>query len=310
MSHTSKSLFDDLGQRDARAPAESTQYSYTQRDSRPVSQSFPSPDGKGIGARTPLSHPVADKLKGQPVAEQIKLVMVDRCRFLGQFPARRVMQDRCERIITAYSELRTMGYQITDVTTFGLKHARALLDSWKSRGLAKKTIYNRWGTLRSWAIVIGKPGMLGSIDQYWPDFNLPAAQTSGHRVLLAEQLQARSGYLKTQSDKTAYLVDRLAREVGMVREAALEIELMAAQGIALGHDILRCGNGASVRIYKNMREHRELLQEVVEFMSSRKRTKLAWPGLTSYDAVTKYRDRMFYVTRKMFPKHGQKGVEQ
>jgi hypothetical protein len=303
-------MYDTLGQRDTRAQSAPVLSHYTHGQQRPASNSFPTVQGKqGRSAqdRAPLSHPVADQLQGKAIAEQVKLVMADRCRFLGEFPSRRVMQDRCERIITAYTELRAMGFQISDVTTFGLKHARALLESWKTRDLAKKTIYNRWSALRGWAIILGKHGMLGSVEEYWPEFNQAAAPTAGARVLTPVQLQIRSDFLGGKSDKTAYLVDRLAREAGMVREDALEMEFAAAQAIAQGHDVLRCGNGASVHVYKEMSKHQDLLQEAADFMGSRNRTKLGWPGLSSHDAIAKYSVRMSYVTRCLFPKKSGEG---
>lgn len=299
----STSMFDALGQRVGHASTAPVHSTYTSANTqRPVSQSYPSRQSHGGQARAPLNHPVADKLLGQSIPVQVKLVIVDRCHFLGEFPSRRVLEHRCEVIVTVYNELQGMGFSIRDVTSFGLKHARALLELWKSRDLAKKTIYNRWSALRGWSIALGKHGMLGTIDEYWPEFSVPSTPTAGYRVLTAEQLRERSDFLGKQGDKTACLVDRLARDAGMSREDALEMEFSAAQGIAHGHDVLRCGNGASVRTYKGMGQHQALMKEAADFMSSRKRSKLGWPGLSSQDAIAKYSVRLSYVTRCLFPK--------
>lgn len=236
--------------------------------------------------------------------------MTDRARFLDEVPSRRVMKERCKRITAVYRELHAMGFHVTDVTTFGLKHARALLERWKSKDLSRKTIGNRWSALRNWAIALNKHGMLGSVNEYWPDFGGTTASVepvTASRVLLPAQIKERSDFLLERSDKTAYLIDRLTREVDMTRVDALEIELVAAQGVVFGQDVMRCGNGASVRVYRNMAQHRDLMQEVVEFMVGRNREKLGWPGLDIEAAIAKYSLRMSYVNRCMFPREGKQG---
>lgn len=268
-------------------------------------------------ARAPQTQPgsaLADQIRDLPIPEQISVILTDRARFLGEFPSRRVLHERIERLVTAYTELRAMGFQITDVTSFGLRHARALLENWKQRQLSRKTIYNRWGTLRSWTLALNKHGMLGSIDEFWPDFSANVRERTGGRQLTPQQLQERSDYLRAQRDKTHYFVDRLAREAGLVREDALQIELSAAQGIVSGYDLLRCGHGGGAKVYKDMARHQVLFAEMVDFMQQRNRTSLCWTGLDIEDAVTKYKDRLVYVGRVLFPKKaektGQQGGEQ
>lgn len=262
----------------------------------------------------PLGHAMSDQIRDLPIRDQISAILTDRARFLGDFPSRRVLSERVERLVTAYTELRTMGFQITDVTSFGLRHARALLENWKQRQLSRKTIYNRWSTLRSWTLALNKHGMLGSIDEFWPDFSATVREPTGARQLTAQQLQDRSDYLRAQRDKTHYFVDRLAREAGMVREDALQIELSAAHGIVQGYDLLRCGHGGGAKVYKDMARHQVLFAEMADFMQQRNRTSLCWTGLDIEDAVTKYKDRLVYVGRVLFPKKaektGQQGGEQ
>ena len=300
---SSSFLSHALSQRPARPSSAPIPGNSPHVQARPATSFFPDPPA-------PLSYPVAEKLAGQPIAEQVSLVMSDRARFLGEFPSRRVMQERCKRITPVYRELDAMGFQVTDVTTFDLKQARALLERWKSNGLSKKTIYNRWNALRSWAIALNKHGMLGSIEEYWPDFGGTAASVetaSASRVLSPVQIKERSDFLREHSDKTAYLIDRLTREAEMSRVDALEIELVAAQGVAFGQDMLRCGNGASVRVYWHMAQHRALMQEVVDFMAGRNRLKLGWPDLDIEAAIAKYSLRMSYVNRCMFPREDKQG---
>lgn len=250
--------------------------------------------------RAPLSHPVVEKLAGKRTKDQIRIVIVDRCQFLGEFPARRVLDDRCTRVEYIYKDLAALNYDMPLVTSFGLKHAMALLENWKSRKLARKTIYNRWCSLRSWTLTLNKQGMIGPLQEHWPEFEQDSKPTVGYRILTPEQIQERSDYLKEQKDKTVYLVDRLHREVGMARDQALELNIDAVRGIAMGDDVLRCGHGASGRIIKDMGLHQELMREAANFMASRNREKLAWTGLTTKESLAKYSLRMSYINRTRY----------
>ena len=186
------------------------------------SQQFGNFDDPGQVSRAPklpvMRHPLADQLQGRAVLDQIKYVLVDRCQFLGKHLGSRVMEDRCTRVSTAYAELQAMGFKFSDVTTFGLRHAKALLASWQAKGLARKTIYNRWSSLRSWSMALNKHGMLGPLEQWWPAYKQPQADQNLARELSTAQLQARSDWLRGKSDQTAYLVDRLTREAGLSRD--------------------------------------------------------------------------------------------
>lgn len=252
-------------------------------------------------SRQPLNHPATEQLHGKSVAQQVRIIMADRCRFLCEFPPRRVMDDRCDRVVGIYSELKSLKFDLGVVTSFGLKHAMALLESWKKRDLARKTIYNRWSTLRTWALTINKHGMLGPLEEHWPEFEQACKPTIGYRILTSEQLLDRTDFLREQKDKTAYFVDRLTREVGMSREQALELSRDAVEGVVQGDDIVRIGNGASVHVFKQMGRHRELMIETSEFMSGRHREKLCWTGLTLKEGIAKFSVRMSYVTRSRFP---------
>ncbi|ABE47287.1 phage integrase N-terminal domain-containing protein [Polaromonas sp. JS666] len=299
MSNQTTTLTASLALRESRTPAP-VQYNR--------SQAAPLPHAHAPMA--PLGHAISDQIRDLPIREQISAILTDRARFLGEYPSRRVLSERIERLVTAYTELRAMGFQITDVTSFGLKHARALLENWKQRELSRKTIYNRWSTLRSWTLALNKHGMLGSIDEFWPDFSANVRDRTGGRQLTAQKLQERSDYLRAQRDKTHYFVDRLAREAGMVREDALQIELNAAHGIVQGYELLRCGHGGGAKVYKDMARHQVLFAEMVDFMQQRNRTSLCWTGLDIEDAVTKYKDRLVYVGRVLFPKNAEKTGQQ
>lgn len=254
---------------------------------------------------------LADKRVISPAADQIRAVLSEYYQSVGGSLEKRVMEDRVKRMGTIYRELATCRSKLDDVTTFGLRHAKILLAKWQAQGLTRKTIYNRWGTMRGWAVILNKHGMLGSIDEVWPEFR----QTEGRqqvqlaRELTAEQIQSRSDFLRTKSDMTAYFVDRLSREIGMTREHALELDLAQVLLVAKGQTYVRASKGANAHVYQ-MRGTCwwELFAQAAEFMKSRHREKLGWPHVEGTDAIAKYALRMSYVNRTLFSKGKNGGV--
>ncbi len=248
-------------------------------------------------------HPLAGKMRGESIEAQVRHILADRCQFLNEHPSRRVMNDRCSRITSCYADLKEMGFPISDVTTFGLRHAKMLLSGWREKGLSPKTIYNRWSALRSWSLTLNKHGMLGPLEELWPDFSQTSQKsTCAPRLLTPEQISTRSDWLRVKSDKTAYLVDRLCREVGLTREEALQVDRAQAMAITKGQTYMRCGQGPNARTYTTVAAHWELFREVVDFMTERNRTSLCWSGLEIQAAIDKYALRMSYVARCLFPK--------
>jgi hypothetical protein len=242
-----------------------------------------------------------------PPVEQIKAILADHFQAIGQSLEKRVMADRVKRMVNIYADLSTCGSTFTDVTTFGLRHAKVLLAKWKAQGLSKKTIYNRWVTLRGWSVVLNKYGMLGTIEEVWPEFRQgePAKPAT---CLTAEQIQIRSAYLRAKPDRTAYLVDRLSREVNMTRDHALQLDLAEVLHVAKGQPFVRVGKGANTRTYPMVLESWEVFSEAAQFMKERNREKLGWPHVEGTQAIAKFAQRMAYVTRTLFPDDDKSGA--
>lgn len=258
-----------------------------------------SPAAWSLRASKVPGHIPHHKVSGKQIAELVRPVLIERCRFLHQFPSRSVMTHRCEVIVTAYLDLQSNGFDVRDIRTFSLRHAKALLKIWKSRGLANTTIYNRWSALRSWSLALCKHGMLSRIEEYWPEFTRVEQGKQGYRVYSVDEVQARSDFLGQQTDKTAYLVDRLTRELQMTRQIAFEIELDAVSAVVHGESILRVGVGAKRQAFMAMDEHKSLMLELRDFMRARNRKTLAWTGLDLDGAVQKYALRLSYVNRTL-----------
>lgn len=236
-------------------------------------------------------------------SEQIRPVLANFHRFLGSTPSRRVVDRKVEELAGYYKDLKRLGFEVKDVTTFGLKHAKALLSLWQSKGCATNTVYCRWSFLRSWSRVLGKHGMLPALKELQPDYMRAAGPEPRSRTLTIHQVQARSDYLATKADKTVYLVDRLVREIEITREQALEIELDALQLVVQGDAIiLRVGTGSQRKNVQHIRLHMPLITEVRDFMVQRNRKTLAWGDLDIDAALQKYTLRLSYVNRILFPK--------
>lgn len=276
-------------------------------DALPPVPSFQAPYANSV-----LAHPASNKLFGQSIETQINYILSDRSQFLGEHPNKRIMADRCARVVACYSELEALGFSIKDVTVFGLRHSKSLLTSWRAKGLSPKTIYNRWSTLRAWSLVLNKFGMLGPLEELWPQFShaSPDSQFTP-RIFTPEQIQDRSDCLKSKSDKTAYLVDRLYREMKLTREHALQLDQMQVLAVTKGQPFVRCGQGANARSYTNAADHWKLFSEVLEFMTDRNRPILCWGDMSIQDGIDKYAVRMSYVSRVLFPrKPGKDGVSK
>jgi hypothetical protein len=253
-------------------------------------------------SHTCLLHvPIAGKHLGESIEVQVMRILSNRAQLLKEHPSRRVMSDRCLRITTCYQDLKGLGFAINDVTVFGLKHAKVLLASWRERGLTRQTIYKRWSALRSWSLVLNKHGMLGPLKELWPELNLDASRKqNSSRTLTKEQIQIKSDWLREKGDKTAYLVDRLCREVGLTRENALLIDRVQVLAITKGQPFLTCGQGLTTTTYTTIATHWRLFNEVLDHMVERNRPGLGWTGLEIHDSIHKYALQMSYASRCLF----------
>ncbi len=226
-------------------------------------------------------------------SEQIRPVFANYHRFLGTTPSRRVVDRKVEELAGYYKDLKRLGFEVVDVTSFGLKHAKALLGLWQTKGCASNTVYCRWSFLRSWSRVLGKHGMLPALKELQPEYMSGAGHEPRSRALTLHQVQVRSDYLAAKADKTVYLVDR----------QALEIELDAVQQVVVSDaTILRVGTGSQRKNVQHIRLHMPLMTELRDFMLQRNRKALAWSDLDIDAALQKYTLRLAYVTRKLFPK--------
>ncbi len=235
--------------------------------------------------------------------DQIRVVLKNHYRFIGQTPRRSLVDQQVKTLCGHYKDLKRLGFDILDVTTFGLKHAKALLAKWQAGNYGSNTMYCRWSTLRSWSRALGKHGMLPSLGDLVPGFTrYETAPTRGFRLLTPSQIRERSEFLGTKPDLTVYLVDRLCREMTATREEALQLDIDAVLEVVDGDAThLRTGVGNQRVLIPHARLHLPLLTEARDFMRQRNRQTLAWSNLDLDGSLQKYSLRLSYVTRTLFP---------
>lgn len=272
----------------------------------PVSDSKKTHRGKGSKAAPfpTRANPHSVSFDGiEPYGNQVRTVLTNYYRFIGDTPRRRALDQQVKLLTRHYEELRELGYDIKDVTTFGLRHANALLAKWMTGGCGSNTVYCRWSSLRSWSRALGKNGMLGSIQELHPGFNRHESKPKNpFRMLTIEQVKQRSDLLRSKPDLTHYFVDRLTREVGITREEALQIEYDSLQEVIEGGTpALRAGVGNRRAYISSISVHLPLLTEIRDFMKQRNRETLSWSDLDLDAALQKYSLRLSYVTRTLFP---------
>lgn len=250
---------------------------------------------------------------GQSLQVQVRGALTSYYRYIGQTPSRKNLERNVKQITVHYQDLKQLGFDIQNVTSFGLKHAKALLGKWQANQCAPNTLYVRWSSLRTWARVLGKYGMLGKLSEVLPGFNRGLQHGNGYRILTPEQVAERSAFLESKPDVTVYLIDRLCRELGLTREEALQLDLDAVNAVVESDaTVLRIGTDNDRKNIPSVRLNLPLLTHIRDFMVSRNRMTLAWSNLDLDAALQKYTLRLSYVTRTQFPetKRGAKAVTQ
>ena len=131
---------------------------------------------------------------------------------------------RREVLFRGFSELRQLGYKLEKVTNFREKHMEALAKYWEQHGQSPATIQNKISVFRTFAVWIGKPGMI---------------KDSTHYVQHPASVQ-RSYIAKEEKSWEANGVD-FRQKIAEVREkdprVAVQLELQRAFGLRVNEAI-------------------------------------------------------------------------
>lgn len=112
-------------------------------------------------ARAPAdkrSQPIA-----APIGDQVNLALASLVRGRDPCALSHLVQLRARRIKRMYADLARAGERVRVVGDLQERHARALLDYWRSKGNAPATIKSDWSVLRTWMADLGKPDLVKPI---------------------------------------------------------------------------------------------------------------------------------------------------
>ena len=125
---------------------------------------------------------------------------------------------RADVLFAGFAELRELGYRLDSVSQFAGRHVQALATSWETKGLSPSTIQNNLSIFRTFAVWIGKEGMVQPSVKY---VSAPAVVT-------------RSSVADTDKSWQAAGVDigaKLADVAKMDARVAVQLQLQAAFGL-------------------------------------------------------------------------------
>lgn len=136
----------------------------------------------------------------------------------------RTTSDRVDSIALAYADLWAIGYRVERVEALAPRHLIAVLEHWKTKGLARATVAMRWSHLSTWCRVIGKGGIRLALAEFWTVADGEAPQRPRSTTLTDLPQNAYQQLLDPLSkrvDPTAYWLARCVRELHLTREEAI-----------------------------------------------------------------------------------------
>ena len=148
----------------------------------------------------------------------------------GKVASERTQTLTKEVVSACIRRLHELGYKIQDPRNFGERHIFVLVkDSWYTKHKKIKTIQNELSRLRMFCAMLGKPGMVGSLDKYLPgvDPKLLVVRTvareskswSDHGIDLASKFQEVD-----ERDWRLGLMLRLELAFGLRREEVIKCD--------------------------------------------------------------------------------------
>lgn len=214
---------------------------------------------------------------------------------------------RARAVVRCYKEIWGRGYRLERLESLGSRHLVALVQSWRARGLSRTTAEWQWSVMRSWCVLIGKPGMAPELKVLWPapepDEAVASAigkpEIKASRSSLHEQLEAHvMRGLESGFDKTSYWVYRCTRELELSVEEALLLEPREAVSSDGKKVCVWSARGRGQRVVDICDPERaKLMAQVLEFCGQRGRRQLKWSGISLEKAVRRHTNALTYRTR-------------
>lgn len=257
-----------------------------------------------VRRQAPLPSHLKPEVGDQPLVVQIATLWKTYAGFSGRNKPKADNRDELRRlhdIAGFYDELAAAGCTLKQVDGLRERHAKILLQRWLDLGRKPATIRRNWSILRTWCLALSKPGMVGPLEQYWPDAPKPEVGEGGKGERTQDKTldESQITELMRADDQTHWFVERLHRELGLsVEEALLFDRDMAANYL----------QGRLMVVAANRRDHRTvnldsqdkvlLVQQVQAFVTERARARLMWPDMPLVKALRKHQNRVAYLRRK------------
>jgi hypothetical protein len=265
---------------------------------------------RGVRRKESMPATARPNLEGQPLRVQIATVWHAYASYSGRARALMddaVARDRQMRVARMYDQLARLGCALQKVDSLRERHARILLDHWRKSGARIATIRKNWSILRTWALALGKSGLIQPLEAYWPAApKAPSAQPTpggqadpGRRGRRHDHPQLIAALLRG-NDQTHFFVERLGRDLRLTVEEALMFDADMARQCLAGRLVLRAPYRQEPKVVPLVTHEQALLvQQVHDYMSVRSRRRLMWSDLSLLRAVRKHENHMAYQRRKL-----------
>lgn len=192
--------------------------------------------------------------------------------------------NRIDHLRQIVSDLENGGYKLQNIRNMKQKHVKALVNSWKERGLSVGTIKNRMSTLRWTAAKINNPQIVERSNRA---YEIEDRQYVKNDINIAKRLDNAS--LEKITNDNVKMSLRLQEAFGLRREEAMKIQPnIADKGDKLHLQASWCKGGREREIPIRNEEQRALLNEVKLFVNERGDKSLIPRDLTYIQQLKTY----------------------
>lgn len=208
----------------------------------------------------------------------------------------------------AFAELAELGYHLSRPDNLREKHVEALARHWQSKGLAIRTLHTRISMLRVLAGWIGKPGMVGDIEKYFPELDLTRTSAAErNRAWDANGVDAAGIIEQAMAiDKRFGVMLLLQKAFGLRVKESIELRPLRAVSGSGEHLMVIDGTkgGLPRAVSITTSEQRSAIDMAIALAMKSKSKRLRWDGMTYRKAYATF----YTMAGKMGLTRKEKGV--
>jgi len=199
--------------------------------------------------------------------------------------------ERRARIHAFFADLRELGYRLCSPNSIRQKHVKALTELWQQKGLAPRTIHTQMSMLRVFCTWIGKPNLVGDINDYFDPDRI-------HRHLVATENKAWEAHgidplvviaKAKELDERMGLYLALEHHVGTRGKEAMELRPLQDYDPATGMLVIARGTKGGKARTAHLKKPQQ--QEVIEWarrVALASGGRIRWPGTTWKQAQKRF----------------------